>query len=97
MSPPPLEGPLRKSRYTEEQIILALKQHEAGRTTAEICRKLGVSEQTFYRWKAKFGGMDVADAKRLKGLEDENRKLKQLVGELALDNQGLRFLLTKKF
>jgi len=71
---------LRKSRYTEEQIILAFKEHEAGRTTAQICRKLGVSEQTFYRWKAKFGGMDVADAKRLKGLEDENRKLKQLVG-----------------
>jgi len=88
---------LRKSRYTEEQIILALKEHEAGRTTAQICRKLGVSEQTFYRWKAKFGGMDVADAKRLKGLEEENRKLKQLVGELSLDNQGLRFLLTKKF
>lgn len=56
-----------------------------------------MSEQTFYRWKAKFGGMDVADAKRLKGLEEENRKLKQLVGELSLDNQGLRFLLTKKF
>jgi len=88
---------LRKSRYSEEQIILALKEHEAGRTTAQICRKLGVSEQTFYRWKAKFGGMEVADAKRLKGLEDENRRLKQLVGELSLDNQGLRFLLTKKF
>lgn len=88
---------MRKSRFTEEQIILALKQHEAGRTAVEICRKLGVSEQTFYRWKAKFGGMDVADAKRLKGLEDENRKLKQLVGELSLDNQGLRYLLAKKF
>ncbi len=88
---------MKKSRYSEEQIILALKEHEAGRTTAQICRKLGVSEQTFYRWKAKFGGMEVADAKRLKGLEDENRRLKQLVGELSLDNQGLRFLLTKKF
>lgn len=88
---------MRKSRYSEEQIILALKQHEAGRTTAEICRKLGVSEQTFYRWKAKYGGMDVADAKKLKVLEDENRKLKQLVGELTLDNQGLRHLLVKKF
>lgn len=88
---------MRKSRYSEEQIILALKQHEAGRTTAEICRKLGVSEQTFYRWKAKYGGMDVADAKKLKVLEDENRKLKQLVGELTLDNQGLRHLLIKKF
>jgi len=81
---------LRKSRYTEEQIIFALKEHEAGKTAVQICRKLGVSEQTFYRWKAKFGGMDVADAKRLKGLEEENRKLKQLVGELSLDNQGLR-------
>jgi putative transposase len=88
---------LRKSRYTEEQIIFALKEHEAGKTAVQICRKLGVSEQTFYRWKAKFGGMDVADAKRLKGLEEENRKLKQLVGELSLDNQGLRYLLTKKF
>lgn len=88
---------MRKSRFTEEQIILALKQHEAGLTAGDICRKLGVSEQTFYRWKAKFGGMDVADAKRLKGLEEENRKLKQLVGELSLDNQGLRYLLTKKF
>jgi len=88
---------LRKSRFTEEQIILALKQHEAGHTAGEICRKLGVSEQTFYRWKAKFGGMDVSDAKRLKGLEEENRKLKQLVGELSLDNQGLRYLLTKKY
>ena len=81
---------MRKSRYTEEQIIFALKEHEAGKTAVQICRKLGVSEQTFYRWKAKFGGMDVADAKRLKGLEEENRKLKQLVGELSLDNQGLR-------
>jgi putative transposase len=88
---------LRKSRYTEEQIILALKQLEAGSPLPELCRKLGVSEKTFYRWKAKYGGMEVADAKRLKGLEEENRKLKQLVGELTLDNQGLRHLLTKKF
>ena len=88
---------MRKSRFTEEQIIFALKEHEAGKTAVQICRKLGVSEQTFYRLKAKFGGMDVADAKRLKGLEEENRKLKQLVGELSLDNQGLRYLLTKKF
>jgi len=88
---------LRKSRFTEEQIILALKQHEVGLTAVEICRKLGVSEQTFYRWKVKFGGMDVADAKRLKGLEEENRKLKQLVGELSLNNQGLSYLLTQKF
>jgi len=88
---------LRTSRYSEEQIILALKQHEAGLTTGEVCRKLGVSEQTFYRWKAKYGGMDVSDAKKLRALEEENRKLKQLVGELTLDNQGLRHLIAKKF
>lgn len=88
---------MRKSRYSEEQIILAIKEHEAGKPAGQICRKLGISEQTFYRWKAKFGGMDVADAKRLKSLEEENRKLKQLVGELSLDNQGLKYLLTKKF
>ncbi len=88
---------MRTSRYSEEQIILAIKEQEAGKPTAQICRKLGISEQTFYRWKAKYGGMDVADAKKLKALEEENRKLKQLVGELTLDNQGLRHLLTKKF
>ena len=88
---------MKKSQFTEEQIAYALHEVELGTPTAEICRKLGVSEQTFYRWKAKFGGMDVADAKRLKALEEENRKLKQLVGELTLDNQGLKYLLTKKF
>lgn len=88
---------MRKSHYSEEQIILALKQNEAGTTAREVCRRLGVSEQTFYRWKAKYGGLEVGDAVRLKGLEEENRKLKQLVGELTLDNQGLRHLLTKKF
>lgn len=88
---------MRTSRFSEEQIILAIKEQEAGKPTAQICRKLGISEQTFYRWKAKYGGMDVADAKKLKALEEENRKLKQLVGELTLDNHGLRHLLTKKF
>ena len=88
---------MRTSRFSEEQMILALKEHEAGKPATQICRKLGISEQTFYRWKAKYGGMDVADAKRLKALEEENRKLKQLVGELTLDNQGLKYLLTKKF
>jgi len=71
---------LRKSRYTGEPIIQAPQQREAGRTTAEICRKPGVSEQTFYPWKAKFGGMNVADAKRLKGLKDEDGREKQRLG-----------------
>ena len=96
MSPPPLEGPLRKSRYTEEQIILALKEHEAGRTTAQICRKLGVSEQTFYRWKKQYAGMGVGEIRRLKQLEEENRKLKQLVADLSLDKLMLQDVLSKK-
>lgn len=75
---------------------MALKQHKTGRTTAEICGKLGVSGQAFDRLRATFGGTDVADAKRLKGLEEENPKPKQLVGEHSLDNQGLRYLLTNK-
>jgi putative transposase len=87
----------RQSRFTEEQIIRALKEAEAGTRTADVCRRLGVSEQTFYRWKAKFGGMDVSDAKRLKGLEDENRRLKQMVADLALDNQALKLVLSKKW
>ena len=86
---------MRKSRYTEEQIILALKEHEAGRTTAQICRKLGVSEQTFYRWKAKYSGMNVSDAQKLKTLEDENRRLKRLLAESMLDVSALKDLLGK--
>ena len=77
----------RKSQFTEEQIIRALKEVEAGATGTEVCRRLGVSEQTFYRWKAKFGGMDVSDAQRLKALEEENRKLKLLLAEQRLDVQ----------
>ena len=86
----------RKSQFTEEQIIKALKEVEAGAKATDVCRRLGVTEQTFYRWKAKFVGMDVSDAKRLKALEEENRKLKQLVAEQLLDNQMLRFALSKK-
>ena len=86
----------RKSQFTEEQIIKALKEVEAGAKATEVCRRLGVTEQTFYRWKAKFGGMDVSDAKRLKALEEENHKLKLLVAEQLLDVQMLRSALSKK-
>jgi putative transposase len=87
----------RRSKFTEEQIIRALKEVDAGNKPADVCRRLGVSEQTFYRWKAKFGGMDVSDAKRLKALEDENRRLKQMVADLSLDLQALRLVLSKKW
>jgi len=86
----------RKSQFTEEQIIKALKEVEAGTKAGDVCRRLGVTEQTLYRWKAKYGGMDVSDAKRLKALEEENNRLKQLVAEQLLDNQMLRFALSKK-
>ncbi len=87
---------LRKSQFTEEQIIKALKEVEVGAKATEVCRRLGVTEQTFYRWKAKFGGMDVSDAKRLKALEEENHKLKLLVAEQLLDVQMLRSALSKR-
>ena len=76
---------MRKSRFSDEQIIAILREQEAGRPTAEVCRKHGVSGATFYKWKSKFGGMDVSDAKRLKSLEDENAKLKKLLAETMLD------------
>jgi len=88
---------MRQSRFTEEQIVGILKESEAGMSTAELCRKHGISEQTFYRLKAKFGGLEVSDAQRLRQLEDENRKLKQLVAEQALDIVGFRAVLSKKF
>ena len=84
-----------RKRFTEEQIISILKGHEKGVTVLEICRKHGIAEQTFYRWKSKYGGMEVSDAKKLKQLEDENRRLKQLVGELTLDNQALKWIVEK--
>ena len=87
---------MKKSRFTEEQIAFALRQAENGTSIAAITRKLGVSEQTFYRWKKKFGGMGVAEVRRLKQLEEENRKLKQLVADLSLDKQMLQDVLSKK-
>ena len=87
----------RKSQFKEEQIIAALKEVDAGTKVADVCRRLGVTEQTFYRWKAKFGGMDVSEAKRLKQLEDENRRLKHMVADQALDLQALRSVLAKKW
>ena len=81
----------------EEQIIHALKEHEAGTKTADISRRLGISDQTFYRWKAKFGGLEVSDARRLKQLEIENAKLLRMLGQRDVDIEALRFLLRKKF
>lgn len=84
-----------KKRFTEEQIISILKQHEKGVKVADIIRQHNISEQTFYRWKSKYGGMEVSDAKKLKQLEEENRRLKQLVGELTLDKQALQWIIEK--
>lgn len=88
---------MKKKRYTEEQIIGFLKQHEAGMPTRELIRQAGISEQTFYRWKSKFGGMEVSDAKKLRSLEEENRRLKQLVADLSLDIQILKDVNSKKW
>jgi len=86
---------MKKGRFTPEQIIGVLKQHEAGRKVPELARELGVSEGTIYTWKSKYGGMDVSEAQRLKSLEDENRRLKQLVADLSLDKEALKGIVRK--
>ena len=87
---------MKKSRFTDEQIAFAMRQAEGGVSPAEICRKMGISEQTFYRWKKKFAGLGVAELRRLKQLEDENRRLKQMVADLSLDRQMLQDALKGK-
>ncbi len=88
---------MKRSRFTEEQIIGILKEQEAGERTADVCRRHGISEATFYKYKAKFGGMEVSDARRLKALEDENRRLKKLLAEQMLDNAILKDVASKKW
>lgn len=87
----------KKSRFTEEQIIRTLKELEAGAKVDEVSRRIGVTPKTMYRWKAKFGGLEISEAKRLKALEDENHRLKRMVADLSLDNQALKDLLSKKW
>ena len=88
---------MKRTRFTEEQIIAVLKEHEAGAKTPDLARKHGISEATLYNWKARYGGMDVSEAKRLKALEDENARLKRLLADAMLDQAALKELLAKKW
>ena len=88
---------MKKSRFTESQIVAALKEFEAGKSAADICRTLGINKQTFYNWKNKYGGMETQDLRRLKELEAENRRLKQMYAESSMDLQVLKDVLSKKF
>src|SRR5258706_2773626 len=88
---------MKRSRFSEEQIIGVLKEHELGAKTADLCRRHGISEATLYNWKSRFGGLDVSEARRLRALESENAKLKKLLAEAHLDNAALKDLLAKKW
>ena len=88
---------MRKGRFTEEQIIKVLKEHAAGLSASDVCRKHGISDATFYKWRSRYGGMEVSDARRLKALEDENRRLKKLLAETMLDASTLKEMLGKNF
>lgn len=88
---------MKRSRFSEEQIIAILKEQEAGMTTADVCRRHGISSATFYKWKAKYGGLEVSEARRLRALEEENGRLKKLLAEAMLDNVVLKDLASKKW
>ena len=88
---------MKRSRFSEEQIIGILKEHQAGMSAADLCRKHGISDATFYKWRSKYGGMEVSEARKLKVLEEENRKLKKLLAEQMLDNSTLKEMLGKNF
>lgn len=88
---------MKRRRFSEEQVIGVLKEHQAGMSAADLCRKHGISDATFYTWRSKYGGMEVSDAKKLKALDEENRKLKKLLAEQMLDNATLKEMLGKNF
>ena len=88
---------MKRSRFTEDQIIMILREQEAGMAVAEVCRKHGISSPTFYKWKARYGGLEVSQARRLKALEDENARLKRMLADTMLDNAALKDLLGKKW
>ena len=88
---------MKKTKFTETQIVHALKEYEAGKSSSDVCRELGISKATFYNWNKKYGGMESQDLKKLKALEEENRRLKKMYAELAMDNMVLKDVLSKKF